>query len=163
MLPLLLTSCQFLIDPTEPPALLSADHVFSYETTFPFDPLRVMAWNRDRDWSHSSWKTSSSWDKNTSSGWNNRDWQREQPSVPSPSVSIPSTFVSDWECYGTNPVSNKKFFRNIQSTPWSTKSGLAGKDVANLRVTDLTALRGTVSMITASDVCPTESFKPSFL
>ena len=36
------------------------------------------------------------------------------------------------------PVSNKKFFRNIQSTPWSTKSGLAGKDVANLRVAELT-------------------------
>ncbi|CAE7869962.1 unnamed protein product, partial [Symbiodinium necroappetens] len=122
----------------EPPALLSADHDFSFETSIPLSFVKVMAWNRDRDWSQSSWKTSSSWDKNTSSGWNNRDWQRDQPSVPSPSVSIPSTFVSDWECYDTNPVSNKKFFRNIQSTPWSTKSGLAGKDVASLRVTDLT-------------------------
>ena len=35
-------------------------------------------------------------------------------------------------------MSNKKFFRNIQSTPWSTKSGLAGKDIADLRVTELT-------------------------
>ncbi|CAE7351167.1 unnamed protein product [Symbiodinium microadriaticum] len=96
-----------------------------------------MAWNRDRDWSTSAWATSS-WDKSGSSGWNNRDWQRGQSSVPESNVSIPSTFVSDWECYDTNPVSNKKFFRNIQSTPWSTKSGLAGKDVASLRVTDLT-------------------------
>ena len=129
-------------DPMEPPALLSADHVCSaLRQLSPFDPLRVMAWNRDRDWSHSSWKTSSSWDKNTSSGWNNRDWQREQPSVPSPSVSIPSTFVSDWECYSTNPVSNKKFFSQhsvYAMVHRSTKSGLAGKDVANLRVTDLT-------------------------
>ena len=58
--------------------------------------------------------------------------------MPESNVSIPSTFVSDWECYDTKPASNKKFFRNIQSTPWSTKSGLAGKDVASLRVTDLT-------------------------
>ena len=35
-------------------------------------------------------------------------------------------------------VSGKKFYRNIQSTPWSSKSGLAGKDVGQLRVVDLT-------------------------
>ncbi|OLP89144.1 hypothetical protein AK812_SmicGene29421 [Symbiodinium microadriaticum] len=82
----------------EPTALLSADHVFSSETSFLFvclenhgvEPFHVFQ------------------------------------------------FVSDWECYDTTPVSSKKFFRNIQSTPWSTKSGLAGKDVANLRVTELT-------------------------
>eukprot|EP00439_Symbiodinium_sp_Y106_P024958 s2125_g3.t1 len=61
-----------------------------------------------------------------------------QSSVPSGNVSIPSSFAPDWECYDSNSVSNKKFFRNIQSTPWSTKSGLAGKDIANLRVTELT-------------------------
>ena len=85
-------------------------------------------------------KAASSWDKSGSSGWNNRDWQRGQSSVPDTTISIPSSFVSDWECYDTTPVSHKKFFRNIQSTPWSTKSGLAGKDVA----------------------CPTESFKALF-
>ena len=78
-----------------------------------------------------------------------RDWQQginhpsgtsppSQPSVPSGNVSIPSSFAPDWECYDSNSVSNKKFFRNIQSTPWSTKSGLAGKDIADLRVTELT-------------------------
>ena len=61
-----------------------------------------------------------------------------QSSVPSGNVSIPSSFAPDWECYDSNSVSNKKFFRNIQLTPWSTKSGLAGKDIANLRVTELT-------------------------
>ena len=93
--------------------------------------------NHDREWSTASW-TTSPWDKSGSSGWNNRDWQRGQSSVPDATVSIPSSFVSDWGCYDTTPVSNKKFFRNIQSTPWSTKSGLAGKDVANLRVAELT-------------------------
>ena len=33
--------------------------------------------------------------------------------------------------------SGKKFYRNIQSTPWSSKSGLPGKDVGQ-RVVDLT-------------------------
>ena len=105
-----------------------------------------MSWNRG--WSTSSWG-SSSWDKNNSSGGNNRDWQQGtnqpsatppplQSSVPSGNVSIPSSFAPDWECYDSNSVSNKKFFRNIQSTPWSTKSGLAGKDIADLRVTELT-------------------------
>ena len=35
-------------------------------------------------------------------------------------------------------TSHKQYNRNIQSTPWSTKNGLAGKDVAELRITDLT-------------------------
>ena len=134
-------------DPMEPPALLSADHVFSSETEFPLGHLfRNMSWNRG--WSTSSWG-SSSWDKNNSSGCNNRDWQQgtnhpsgtsppSQPSVPSGNVYIPSSFALDWECYDSVSVSNKKFFRNIQSTPWSTKSGLAGKDIAGLRVTELT-------------------------
>ena len=105
-----------------------------------------MSWNRG--WSTSSWG-SSSWDKNNSSGWNTRGWQQgtnhpsatsppSQSSVPSGNVSIPSSFAPGWECYDSNSVSNKKFFRNIQSTPWSTKSGLAGKDIADLRVTELT-------------------------
>ena len=101
-----------------------------------------MSWNRD--WSSSSW-ASSFWDKNASSAWNNRDWQRgpnnrsgssppSQSSVPGGTVSIPSSFTPDWECYDidSNSLSNKKFFRNIQSTPWSTKSGLAGKVVKSI-------------------------------
>ena len=136
----------FFSDLMEPPALLSADHVFSPETDLPTGLFhRIMSWNRD--WSNSSW-ASSSWDKNGSSGWNNRDWQRgpsnrsgssppSQSSVLGGTVSIPSSFTPDWECYDTNSVSNKKFFRNIQSTPWSTKNGLAGKGIADLRVTEL--------------------------
>ena len=130
----------------EPPALLSADHVFSSEAILVELQNNAMSWNRG--WSTSSWG-SSSWDKNNSSGWNNRDWQQgtnhpsgtsppSQPSVPSGTVSIPSSFARDWECYDSNSVSNKKFFRNIQLTTWSTKSGLAGKDIADLRLTELT-------------------------
>ncbi|CAE7787762.1 unnamed protein product [Symbiodinium sp. CCMP2592] len=97
-----------------------------------------MSWAREQDWAKSSW-ASSSWEKKGSSGWNNRDWQKSpQQSVPSTNVAIPSSFTSDWECYDKNAISGKKFFRNIQSTPWSTKAGLAGKDVADLRVSDLT-------------------------
>ena len=51
---------------------------------------------------------------------------------------IPRGFHPDNECYDTSVVSGKKFYRNILSTPWSSKSGLAGKDVGQLRVVDLT-------------------------
>ena len=123
--------------------------LFSFEATLVELQNIAMSWNRG--WSTSSWG-SSSWDKNNSSGWNNRDWQQttnhppaisppSQPSVPGGTVSIPSSFTPDWECYDSNSVSNKRFYRNIQSTPWSTKSGLAGKDIADLRVTELTRKR----------------------
>ena len=51
---------------------------------------------------------------------------------------IPQNFHPDSQCYDTSVVSGKNFYRNIQSTPWSSKSGLAGKDVGQLRVVDLT-------------------------
>ena len=145
----------------EPPALLSADHVFSFETSVPFLVCENMAWSRDRDWNQSSWKTSSSWDKTTSSGWNNRDWQRDQPSVPSPSVSIPSTFVSDWECYDTNLVSNKKFFFVTFSQPHGPPR--MGWPAKMLPAFESQTSREKVWTTTASDACPAENFKASFL
>ena len=84
-----------------------------------------------------------------------------QSSVPSGNVSIPSSFAPDWECYDSNSVSNKKFFRNIQSTPWSTKSGLAGKDIADLRVTELTR-KGLDDFIAVSAAYPTENSRVWF-
>ncbi|CAE7402099.1 unnamed protein product [Symbiodinium sp. CCMP2592] len=64
-------------------------------------------------------------------------WTREQDWAKS-SWASSSWEKKGWECYDTNAISGKRFFRNIQSTPWSTKAGLAGKDVADLRVSDLT-------------------------
>ena len=98
-----------------------------------------MAWNRS--WTRNSWSDSSWQDNNP--GWNN--WGRQQapsqpvqPSVPVGSVVILQNFHPDSECYDTSVVSGKKIYRNIQSTPWSRKSGLAGKDVGQLKVVDLT-------------------------
>ena len=99
-----------------------------------------MAWNRS--WTRNSWPESS-WQGDNNPDWNN--WGRQQapsqpvqPSVPASTVTIPQSFHPDKECYDTSVVSAKKFYRNIQSTPWSSKSGLAGKDVGQLRVVDLT-------------------------
>ena len=99
-----------------------------------------MAWNRN--WNRSSW-SDSSWQDNNTPGWNN--WGRQQapsqpvqPSVPANPVPAPQNFHPDSECCDTSVVSGKKFYRHIQSTPWPSKSGLAGKDVGQLRVTDLT-------------------------
>ena len=102
--------------------------------------LQTMAWNRS--WTRSSW-SDASWQGNNDPGWNN--WGRQQassqpvqPSVPASSVVTRENFHPDSECYDTSVVSGKKFHRNIQSTPWSSKSGLAGKDVGQLKVVDLT-------------------------
>ena len=113
---------------------------FQFQTSTPLVVLQTMAWNRS--WTGSSW-SDSSWQDNSNPSWKN--WGRQQapsqpvqPSVPANSVPIPQNFHPDSECYDTSVVSGKKFYRNIQSIPWSSKSGLAGKDVGQLRVVDLT-------------------------
>ena len=99
-----------------------------------------MAWNRS--WSRNSW-SDSSWQGDNNPDWNN--WGRQQAPcqpvqspVPESTVIISQSFHPDNECYDTGVVSGRKFYRNIQSTPWSSKSGLAGKAVGQLRVVDLT-------------------------
>ena len=111
---------------------------FQTQTRTQVAVMRTMAWNRS--WTRSSWSDSSWQDTNNNPSWNN--WGRQQaprqpvqPSVPASSVLIPQNFHPDSTFYDT---SGKKFYRNIQSTPWSSKSGLAGKDVGQLKVVDLT-------------------------
>ena len=58
--------------------------------------------------------------------------------MPENPVAIPQAFEPDHECYDTNAVSGKKFYRNVQTTPWSSKAGLAGKDVNSTRLVDVT-------------------------
>ena len=94
------------------------------------------SWSRNNSWSSSSWQDESS----SNPSWNN--WGRQQtstqPSVPENPVAIPQSFKPDSECYDTNTVSGKKFYRNVQTTPWSSKAGLAGKDVNSIRLVDIT-------------------------
>ena len=113
---------------------------------FVFEPVLLrnsssnMSWNRS--WSRNNSWSSSSWQDDSSSTpfWNN--WGRQQtstqPSVPENPAAIPQPFKLDSECYDTNTVSGKKFYRNVQSTPWSSKAGLAGKDVNSIRLVDIT-------------------------
>ena len=94
------------------------------------------SWSRNKRWSSSSWQDDSS----SNPSWNN--WGRQQtstqPSVPENPVASPQSFKPDSECYDTNTVSGKKFYRNVQTTPWSSKAGLAGKDVNSIRLVDIT-------------------------
>ena len=94
------------------------------------------SWSRNNSWSSSSWQDESG----SNPSWNN--WGRQQtstqPSVPENPVAIPQSFKPDSECYDTNTVSGKKFYRNVQTTPWSSKAGLAGKDVNSIRLVDIT-------------------------
>ena len=100
----------------------------------------IMSWNRS--WSRNNCWSSSSWqdDTNSTPSWNNsgREQTSNQPSVPENPVAIPQSFKPDQECYDTNTVSGKKFYRNVQTTPWSSKAGLAGKDVNSIRLVDVT-------------------------
>ena len=57
---------------------------------------------------------------------------------PTVSCALPSTFVPDQDHLDTTSVSGRKFLKYVQSTPWSVKAGLAGTEVSQLRVTDLT-------------------------
>ena len=113
---------------------------FQIQTITQVAVLQTMAGNRS--WTRSSW-SDSPWQDNNNPSWNN--WGRQQapsqpvqPSVPANSVPIPQNFHPDSECFETSVVSGKKLYRNIQSTSWSSKSGLAGKDVGQLRLVDLT-------------------------
>ena len=94
------------------------------------------SWSRNNSWSSSSWQDDSS----STPSWNN--WGRQQtstqPSAPENPAAIPQSFQPDSERYDTNTVSGKKFYRNAQTTPWSSKAGLAGKDVNSIRLVDIT-------------------------
>ena len=93
------------------------------------------SWSRNNSWSSSSWQDDSS--STPSNNWG-RQQTSTQPSVPENPVAIPQSFKPDSECYDTNTVSGKKFYRNVQTTPRSSKAGLAGKDVNSIRLVDIT-------------------------
>ena len=79
--------------------------------------------------------------------------------MPESNVSIPSTFVSDWECYDTNSVSSKKLFATFSRPHGPPRVDLPGR---MLLVFESQTLRERVSMTTVSDVCPTENFRALF-
>ena len=125
---------------------------------FPFliqfcEPCKIlssMAWNPS--WSRSSWSVSNRQDNSTPT-WNN--WGRQQtpnqPSIPENPVQIAQSFNPDPKCCDANAFTGKKFYRNIQSTPWPSKAGLPGKTSA-VCVSSMSPERVSTTMPFASSV-----------
>ena len=133
-------------DPMKPPALLSADHVFSSETELPvdisFETCRGTVGGPLRH-GEAGLGTTTRRVGTTVTG------NREPTILPQPlhlrncrcrleMFQSRRRLLLAGNVTTAIPFRNKKFFRSIQSTLWSTKSGLAGKDIADLRVTELT-------------------------
>ena len=87
------------------------------------------------------WVSSSSWrvSSGSSNGWPGQQDNSGNPRVP-PNYRFlcAKTFVPDQDRLDTTSVSGRKFDKHVQSTPWSVKAGLAGKEVSQLRVMGLT-------------------------
>ena len=134
----------------EPPVLLSADHDFSSETEFPNGPIgplhRIMSCSVIGPTRHGQVRPGIRTDGRvgttvTGNGdpvivpdhrhLRNRQCRVElfpslRRSLLSGNVTIPI------------PCRTRSSFETFSRHPWSTKSGLAGKDIADLRVTELT-------------------------
>ena len=91
----------------------------------------------------SSWK---SW--TDSSSWEGQPWEKSsnQPIKPSrwgshdQTYELPSNFVQDATHIDSNCVPHPNgltFLREIESTPWSRKAGLAGRDVLDVKLHEL--------------------------
>ena len=81
------------------------------------------------DWTAQSWKQSP-WDNQSSSN---------HPTTQCPTPTFPASFVSDTHHYDKTPVGKgcHVLHRCVQATEWSRKTGLAGRDVADIRAYEL--------------------------
>ena len=84
---------------------------------------------RSSDWKAQSWKQSP-WDNQSSSN---------HPTTQCPTPTFPASFVSDTNHYDKMPVGKgcHVLHRCVQPTEWSRKTGLAGRDVADVRAYEL--------------------------
>ena len=81
---------------------------------------------QSRDWSKQKWQESQ-WEANQSS------------SIQSSAPVLPSTFAPDHLHYDKTPVGRgcHILHRCVQATEWSRKTGIAGRDVADIRAFEL--------------------------
>ena len=84
---------------------------------------------RSSDWKAQSWKQSP-WDNQSSSN---------HQTTQCPTPTFPASFVSDTNHYDKTPVGKgcHVLHRFVQPTEWSRKTGLAGRDVADVRAYEL--------------------------
>ena len=98
-----------------------------------------------------SWdKSSGNWNdnKNTSGSWNDTkstswsepttDWQppKWQPEQAG-GATLPADFVQTSSFLDSRVIFGSQMYRQVQSTPWSRKAGLAGKDMQQITIADV--------------------------
>ena len=95
-------------------------------------------WQKDGDESKNTW-SKDKWDANYS-WWQSSDWNSSAASTPSlPTPPLPTSFVSDHQHYDKTPLGKGAhvLHKQVQPTEWSRKSGLAGRDVTDIRAYEL--------------------------
>ena len=90
-------------------------------------------WQKDNEESSTTWPKDK-WDAN-SSWWQSSEWN---PSA-APTPSLPTSFVSDHQHFDKTPLGKGAhvLYKQVQPTEWSRKSGLAGRDVTDIRAYEL--------------------------
>ena len=88
-------------------------------------------WPKDNQESSTTWPKDK-WDAK-SSWWQSSDWSPPTSTTPTPS--LPTSFVSDHQHYDKTPLGKggHVLHKQVQPTEWSRKSGLAGRDVTDIR------------------------------
>ena len=81
---------------------------------------------------------------NSNQSWKDDDWQNQSPWKQSARQQtedfLPKSFAPDHTHLDTNPVPSPNgyvFYRQVESTPWSRKVGLSGREVMDLRIHEL--------------------------
>ena len=95
-------------------------------------------WQKDGDESKNTW-SKDKWDANNS-WWQSSDWNSSAASTPSlPTPPLPTSFVSDHQHHDKTPLGKGAhvLYKQVQPTEWSCKSGLAGRDVTDIRAYEL--------------------------
>ena len=90
-------------------------------------------WRKDNEESSTTWPKDK-WDANNS-WWQSSDRNPSAASTPS----LPSSFVSDYQHFDKTSLGKGAdvLHKQVQPTEWSRKSGLAGRDVTDIRAYEL--------------------------
>ena len=99
----------------------------------------MSSWWQARD--SSSWESQNQWQSGdwSKQTWQESHWDNQSSSIQSSAPVLPSTFAPDHLHYDKTPVGKgcHVLHRCVQPTKWSRKTGIAGRDVADIRAFEL--------------------------
>ena len=88
------------------------------------------SWGNRNQWQSSDWSDGTWQSKPSDSGWK---------TTTTTTPTLPTSFASDYQHYDKTPIGKGAhvLHRQVQPTEWSRKSGLAGRDVTDIRAYEL--------------------------